>query len=64
MLLKWVEIAWWFVFSVFCLTSLPLHPLELDIKVKVSPLQASAGPWGSGRLGLPAFLHFRHFEGG
>jgi hypothetical protein len=34
MLLKWVEIAWWCVFSVFCLTSLPLHPLELDVKVK------------------------------
>ena len=31
---------------------------------KVFPLQASAGPWGSGRLRLPDFLDFGHYEGG
>jgi hypothetical protein len=31
---------------------------------KVFPLQAWAGPWGSGRLRLLDFLDFRHYEGG
>jgi hypothetical protein len=33
-------------------------------KGKVFPLQAGAGPWGSGRLRLPDFLDFRHYKDG
>jgi hypothetical protein len=33
-------------------------------KGKVFALQAYTGPWGTGRLKLPDFLDFRHYEGG
>jgi hypothetical protein len=33
-------------------------------KGKAVPLQALAGPWGSGRLRLPDFFDFRHYEDG
>jgi hypothetical protein len=33
-------------------------------KGKVFPLQAWTGPWGSGRLRLPDFYDFRHYEAG
>ena len=33
-------------------------------KGKVFPPQAWTGPWGSGRLRLPDFYDFRHYEGG
>jgi hypothetical protein len=37
---------------------------SINGKGKAFPLQAWAGPWGSGRLRLPDFLDFRHYEGG
>jgi hypothetical protein len=39
------------------------HP-HLSSKGKAFPLQAWAGPWGSGRLRLPDFLDFRPYESG
>jgi hypothetical protein len=38
--------------------------LWTSLKSKVLPLQAWAGPWGSGSLRLPDFLDFRHYKGG
>jgi hypothetical protein len=35
----------------------------VKVKDKVFPLQAWTGPWLSGRLRLPYFLDFRHYEG-
>jgi hypothetical protein len=33
-------------------------------KGKFFPLQALTGPWGFGRIRLPDFLYFRHYEDG
>ena len=47
-------------------SQLARHFLLLLVKKvgKVFPLQAWTDPWGSGRLRLPDFLDFRHYEGG
>jgi hypothetical protein len=46
-----------------------LWSIQRDTLIRVQrgkflPLQAWACPWGSGRLRLPDFLDFRHYEGG
>jgi hypothetical protein len=38
--------------------------VAVEVKGKDFPLQAWEGPWGTGRLRLPDFLDFQHYEGG